>query len=75
MDDSAIICDEVTESYDEEIKTIPTNFYEKIITCKTQRFYILLTFFINHYYIIDSCQYILLSDKISRKTKTFIPVS
>ena len=25
MDDSAIRCDEVIESYDEEIKTIPTN--------------------------------------------------
>ena len=30
MDDSAIMCDEVIESYDEEIKTIPTNFKEKI---------------------------------------------
>ena len=30
MDDSVITCDEVIESYDEEIKTIPTNFNEKI---------------------------------------------
>ena len=44
MDDSAIICDEVIKSYDEEIKTIPTNFNEKNITCKTQNFYILLAF-------------------------------
>ena len=44
MDDSAIICDEVIKSYDEEIKTIPTNFNEKNITCKTQNFYILLSF-------------------------------
>ena len=29
MDDSAI-CDQVIESYDEEIKTNPTNFYEKV---------------------------------------------
>ena len=29
MDDSAI-CDKVIESYDEEIKTNPTNFYEKV---------------------------------------------
>ena len=50
MDDSTIICDEVIESWvklspkdnDEEIKTIPTNFNEKKVTCKTQRFYILL---------------------------------
>ena len=54
MDDSVIMCDEITESYDEnadaeaklndEIKTIPTNFNEKKATCKTQNFYILLAF-------------------------------
>ena len=44
MDDSAIICDEVMKSYDEEIKTIPTNFNEKHLTCKIQSFYILLAF-------------------------------
>ena len=32
------------KSYDEEIKTIPTNFNEKNITCKTKNFYILLAF-------------------------------
>ena len=44
MDDSVIICDEVIESQDEEIKTIPTNFNEKNKTCKAQNFYILLAF-------------------------------
>ena len=44
MDDPAIICDDVIESYDEEIKTIPKNFNGKNITCKTQNFYILLAF-------------------------------
>ena len=29
MDNSAIICDEVIKSYDEEIKTITTDFNEK----------------------------------------------
>ena len=29
MDDSLIMCDEVINSYEEEIKTIPTNFNEK----------------------------------------------
>ena len=42
MDDSAIIYDEVIKSYDEEIKTIPTNFNQKKLTYKTQSFYILL---------------------------------
>ena len=34
MDDSAITCDEITESYDEKTKTIPTNFNEKKATLK-----------------------------------------
>ena len=44
MNDSAIICDEVTESYDEETKAIPTNFNDKKTACKTQNFYLLLAF-------------------------------
>ena len=31
--------------------------------------------FINYYSIIDSCYYLLLSDKIASKTKTFITTS
>ena len=42
MDDSAITCDEVIESYDEETKTIPTNFNEKKAICKMQNLHILL---------------------------------
>ena len=38
MADSAITCDEIIESYDEETKTIPTNFNEKKATCKTKNF-------------------------------------
>ena len=44
MDDSVIIWDKVIESFDEEIKTIPTSFNEKLVTCKTRNFYILLAF-------------------------------
>ena len=48
MDDSAIICDEIVDregkSNDEETKAVPKNFNEKKATCKTQNFYILLTF-------------------------------
>ena len=54
-DNSAIICDEVIESYDEKIKTILKNFNEKEVTCKMQNFYILHAFFLNYYSIIDSC--------------------
>ena len=49
MDDSVIICDEVVKSYDEKIKTTPTNFNENNITCKTQNFYILLAFLLNNF--------------------------
>ena len=49
MDDSAIICEKVIQSYDEKIKSIPTSFNEKNKTWntknKTQNFYILLAFF------------------------------
>ena len=44
MDNSRIIYDEVIESYDEEIKTIPTNFNKKKVTWNTQGFYILILF-------------------------------
>ena len=43
MDDSANICDEAIDAYN-EIKTILTNFNGKRITCKTQNFYVLLAF-------------------------------
>ena len=44
MDDFAIMCDEIIESYDKETKTVSTNFNEKYIICKTQNLYILLAF-------------------------------
>ena len=44
MDDSAIMCDHVIEAYDEETKTIPTNFNEKKATCKIQSFYVSVVF-------------------------------
>ena len=44
MDGSAIICDEVIESCNEEIKTIPASFGEKSISCKMQKVYISLDF-------------------------------
>ena len=44
MDGSMITCAEVINSFDEEIKTILTNFNEKKVTCKTRYFCILLAF-------------------------------
>ena len=73
MVDSAITCDEIIESYDEETKTIPINFNGKNATCKRQKLYIL--FYLYHYSIYDIWYYLLLSDKISRKMKIFINIS
>ena len=44
IDDSALLCDEIIESNNEETKTITTNFNEKKAICKIQNFYILLAF-------------------------------
>ena len=55
MDDSTIICDEVMKTY-EEIKTVPSSFIEKNVTCKSKyNFYILLAFLLITINIIDSC--------------------
>ena len=47
MDDSAIMCDEIIESYEEDAEAKSydeTNFNKKKATCKTQNFYFLLEF-------------------------------
>ena len=41
IDDSVIMCDEIIDA---ETETIPTNFNERNITCKTHNLYILLAF-------------------------------
>ena len=56
LDNSAIICDEVIESYDYETKSIPTNFNEEKTACKMQNLCISLACFINYCSINDSCQ-------------------
>ena len=75
MDDSAIPCDEVIESYDEEAKTISTNFNEKETTCKMQNFYILLAFLLITITLLITVSIYCLFDKISSKMKTFITIS
>ena len=46
IDDSVITCDEIIDaeakSNDEEVNTVPTNFNEKNVTCKTHNFHVLL---------------------------------
>ena len=54
MDDSAITCDEIIESHNEETKTISTNFNEKKATCKTKNVYILLSFLLISLVLFDS---------------------
>ena len=47
MDESTITCDEIIESYGEDVEAKlynETNFNEKKAICKSQNFYILLAF-------------------------------
>ena len=53
MNDSTIISDEVTDSCDEEIKTIQTNFNKKS-NLLIAKFLYFTCIFINYYSIIDS---------------------
>ena len=62
MDDLAVTCDEIIESYNEETKIVPTNFNEIKLACETQNFYILLAFLlitvallitVNYCYLIE----------------------
>ena len=65
MDNSAIICDKITEaeaksydeakSNDEETKASPKNFNEKNITYKKKKILYFTNLFINYHNIIDSC--------------------
>ena len=73
MDDSAIICDEVIESYDEEIKTIPTNFNEKNITCKTQKFLCFTCILINYHCSLITVSIYCYLIKYRSKQKPLLP--
>ena len=68
MDNSTIVCYEIIESYAKDDKA----------ACKTHNFYILRAFLlITIASLIAVCKktFLLLSDKISSKTKTFITIS
>ena len=45
MDDPVITRGKAIEPYSKKIKTFPTSFNEKNITCKARNFYILLAYF------------------------------
>ena len=53
-----------------EARAVPTNFNEKNFNLQNTKVLYFTCLFINYHYIIDSCKYLLLSDKISSKTKT-----
>ena len=55
MDDSKIMCDEIIESYGEEIKIVPTNFNEKNNNLYNAKFLYFTSIFIDFYDITGSC--------------------
>ena len=69
MDDSAIIFDEVIKLYDEEIKTIPTNFDKKKVTKKLQNLYNLLAFLLIAIAVSIYCYMIKYQTKHLKKIK------
>ena len=73
MDDSAIIWDEITVPYVEEIKTTPTSFNEKKATCKTQGFYILLSFLLITIALLIAVSITSYLIKYRKKLKNWLP--
>ena len=69
MDDSVILHDELIGSYDKETKTVPTNFDEKKVICKTEKFLYFARIFINYYSIIVIFQQLMLFARILSKKK------
>ena len=60
IDNSVITCyefiDAEAKSYDEETKTVTTNFNEKSVICETKSYLLYFTcLFINYHCVIDSC--------------------
>ena len=76
IDDSVITCDRIIEETKiTPTKTVPTNFNEKKVNRKAKNLYIFTHLFINYHIIIDCCYYLLSSEKILNKTKTFSTIS
>ena len=71
IDDLVIACDEIIDVV--ETKTVTINFNKKMQPVKQNKKIFYLPFF-NYHSIIGSCQYLLLSDKIVSKAKTFIAI-
>ena len=63
----------VLKSYDEQIKTIPTSFNEKNITCETKSFCILLTFSLTIITLLIAVIIYCYVIKYQRKQKHLLP--
>ena len=68
------MCGEVIEPYNKEIKTIPTNFNEKNIICKTLNSYILLTFLLIIVTLLITVKIYCYLIKYQSKQKHFLPL-
>ena len=75
MDNSAIMCDKIIESYNEETETISTIFNEKKATCKMQSLNILLAFLLITIALLIAVSIYCYFVKYQAKKKTFITIS
>ena len=73
MNDSSITCDEIIELFDQETKTILTNFNENKATCKTQNFYALLAFLLIAVALLIAVSNYCCLVKYSAKQKHLLP--
>ena len=75
IDDLAIICDEIMETYDEETKTILSNFKERKEACKTKNCYILLVFLLVTIELLIAVNIYCYLIKYQKNKQTFITIS
>ena len=73
MDDSAITCGRIMESYNDQTKIIVTNLNEKNITCRTQNVYILLGFLLITIALLEAVSIYCYLIKYRGKQKYLLP--
>ena len=73
MKDSAITCDEIIVSYQDETKTISKNVNEMKATCKTKNFYFLLSFLLITKALLTAVSFYCYLIKYQAKQKHLLP--
>ena len=73
MENLAITCEKIIESYDKETKAVPTNFNERKVACNSQIFYILLAFLLGTIALLTAVSVYCYLIKHQAKQKDLLP--